>query len=376
MIHSIKGNVSKFKISFCTVCMNRLHHLKKTLPKNIRDNLKYGNVEFVVLNYNSKDDIDHWIKTNMSKYIKNGILKYYKTTEPDSFHHSHAKNVVAKCAEGDIICNIDADNFMGKGFADFVNNKFSANNNIFITVSKGIVTKDCLGRICSKSTDFHKITGYDEGMSGYGFEDIDLINRLKVIGLERDDIDNPDFLKIIAHEDEERLKDDENAKNINTIYIRPINYKSIGVLYLLKDSKYRYGNVLINRLQNSTSIDNIFHQNHTYEYEFSLSTNKWHQGIWDIMHGEIEFDGIPVTSKKSDILKNDPSSIEVVQFNGFELYKVDGEKQNLNFKMFYSQISNRIKMENNVTENRFKANEFFYGKAFLTKNFSFKIRLD
>ena len=50
------------KISFCTVCMNRLQYLMQTLPVNIAGNIDYPNLEFVVLNYNSKDDMENWIR--------------------------------------------------------------------------------------------------------------------------------------------------------------------------------------------------------------------------------------------------------------------------------------------------------------------------
>jgi len=44
-----------FKISFCIVCMNRLHQLSQTLLQNIRDNEDYSELEFIVLDYNSND---------------------------------------------------------------------------------------------------------------------------------------------------------------------------------------------------------------------------------------------------------------------------------------------------------------------------------
>ncbi|WP_158563357.1 hypothetical protein [Chitinophaga silvatica] len=45
------------KISFCTVCMGRLHHLRQTLLQNIADNTTYDNLEFVILDCNSEDGI-------------------------------------------------------------------------------------------------------------------------------------------------------------------------------------------------------------------------------------------------------------------------------------------------------------------------------
>ena len=160
-------DIFKYKISFCTVCMNRLHHLKKTLPKNIKDNRSYGNIEFVVLNYNSKDKLDEWIKTEMSEYIANGILKYIVTREPEHFLRSHSKNIAAKYATGDIVCNVDADNYIGKGFADYIHQKFKENKNSYLAVDRQTATMDCFGRICLLKDDFILLKGYDENMEGY-----------------------------------------------------------------------------------------------------------------------------------------------------------------------------------------------------------------
>ncbi len=47
------------KISYCIPMMNRLFHLKETLQKNILDT-NHLDVEFIILNYNSKDKMNEW----------------------------------------------------------------------------------------------------------------------------------------------------------------------------------------------------------------------------------------------------------------------------------------------------------------------------
>src|SRR5690349_9158200 len=100
-----------FAISFCIVCMNRLHQLEETLLQNIKDNEGYDNLEFVVLNYNSQDGMDEWVREHLSDYISIGKVNYYKTSEPTIFSHSHSKNLMFKLAKGDIVCNVNADNY-------------------------------------------------------------------------------------------------------------------------------------------------------------------------------------------------------------------------------------------------------------------------
>ena len=135
--------------------MNRLHHLKKTLPQNLEDNIGYPKIEFVVLDYSSKDGLSDWIYDKMSSYVEKGILKFYRTDKPESFVHSHAKNAVSKLATGEVLCNIDADNYTGLDFAHFVNKCFLKNDNIFLHSASTYTKKDNLGRICVNSNDFN-----------------------------------------------------------------------------------------------------------------------------------------------------------------------------------------------------------------------------
>jgi hypothetical protein len=41
--------------------MDRLSHLKKLYAKNIENNRDYPNVEFVLLDYNSSDELEEWV---------------------------------------------------------------------------------------------------------------------------------------------------------------------------------------------------------------------------------------------------------------------------------------------------------------------------
>ena len=120
-----------YKISFCTVCMNRLHHLRKTLLVNIIDNSDYRDAEFVLLDYNSTDGLEDFVRAEMKDYLNSGKLIYYKTLAPRYFNRSHSRNLVFKLSSGDLICNIDADNFTGKGFVCYLNSEFLKNKYAF-----------------------------------------------------------------------------------------------------------------------------------------------------------------------------------------------------------------------------------------------------
>lgn len=193
------------KISFCTACMGRLHHLKETLLRNIEDNKDYPNVEFVILNYNSPDEMEDWAKQNLGELIASGKVTYYRTDQPKYFHMSHAKNVVHKLASGDIVCNLDADNFTGKGFAEFLNGLFRINHRISAH-GDWKIRRGSNGRIAVLKKFFMLTRGYDESFQGWGAEDLDFIARLANLGVRPLLIDNAGFLNTIEHDKIESVK--------------------------------------------------------------------------------------------------------------------------------------------------------------------------
>lgn len=231
------------KISFCTVCMNRLYHLRETLPVNIRENKDFPAIEFVVLDYNSKDELSDWVQSNLHQYMEAGILKYYKTFEPPFFNMSHSKNLISKLASGDIICNVDADNYAGPQYAAWVNNWFTGNekNNVLTTIRKThIPYRDQGGKVCFHKELFHSVQGYDESLVGYGIDDVDLVNRMEKAGGSRVFIEDGHYLRCIEHSDEERLKNLSFNNKLDQIYLLASNaiQSRNTVLYLLQDSSF------------------------------------------------------------------------------------------------------------------------------------------
>lgn len=170
------------KISICTTCMNRASDLKKTLVQNIKDNSDYPNIEFVVLNYNSQDNMHKLMQSNDIRYlIKMGKIKYLITKTPKYYSMAHSRNIAFKNATGQIVTNVDADNFTGKGFAAFLNKLAEiCPEKAFFAKGKRMMH----GRIGMYKTDFLEMGGYDENLSGYGFDDHDLMIRSMTKGFK------------------------------------------------------------------------------------------------------------------------------------------------------------------------------------------------
>ncbi|MCB1841172.1 MAG: glycosyltransferase family 2 protein [Alphaproteobacteria bacterium] len=203
------------KISFCTTCMGRAHHLKETLPQNIRDNIDgRADVEFVVLNYNSGDDLHEWIMTDrdMARYMEMGVLRYGVTTEPQHFHMAHAKNMAHRMATGDVVCNVDADNFTGTGFADYLARVFREDSEIVVNPShiffhtRGYEDGGYYGRVAISRDNFLRLHGYDENLRGWGGDDTDFLQRAKGMGLKHLKIGQHTFISVIRHSNESRVE--------------------------------------------------------------------------------------------------------------------------------------------------------------------------
>ena len=162
------------KISICTTCMGRVGDIQQTYEQNMEDNLDYPNVEFVLLNYNSQDDLDIWAFKNLLPYIRTGMLNYYRTTEPVYYSMTHSRNIAFKIASGDIVNNVDADHYTNPGFASYIN----ALANFY--PAKPVFVKSRQknrGRLGMFKEDFMALGGYDESIESYGFDDHDLLMR-------------------------------------------------------------------------------------------------------------------------------------------------------------------------------------------------------
>lgn len=162
-------------ISIVTTCMNRTHDLKRTLPTNIADNSDYPHLEFVIVNYNSSDDMDEYMTSKeMSPHIKSGKVRYLRTRHPKYYSMSHSRNIGFKNANGMIVTNVDADNYTGEGFASFLNLLSNIKpRKAFFAKGKRL----CHGRIGMYKDEFEYLGGYDESLEGYGADDSNLMYR-------------------------------------------------------------------------------------------------------------------------------------------------------------------------------------------------------
>jgi glycosyltransferase involved in cell wall biosynthesis len=190
-------------ISFCTTCMGRRHHLERLYRRNVELALTYERVEFVLLDYGSTDGLRDWVERDLRRFVEQRIVHYHRTAAPRLFHMAHAKNVAHRLASGDVVVNLDADNWFARGFTEEIGAAF-ANGERIIALFRAY-RAGCTGRIALRRADFLALGGYDEDLSGWGFEDADLVRRARRFGLERRYLD-PRHAHALQHSDEERMR--------------------------------------------------------------------------------------------------------------------------------------------------------------------------
>ena len=151
----------------------------RTLPANLEDNAAYGALEFVLLDYNSPDGLGRIVQDSWMPWIESGRLTYARTTEPQWYSMSHSRNVAFRLARGEIVCNVDADNWTGAGFAAELNRLAN------LHPERAVFTKGrrlLRGRIAFFKQEWEDLLGgYDEELLGYGHDDRDLVARAEAL---------------------------------------------------------------------------------------------------------------------------------------------------------------------------------------------------
>lgn len=255
------------RIAFCITCRGRADHVKRTLPQNLHDNRFYPNAVFVLLDYNSTDDLRDYIRWNHQADLLTGRLVIYSEETADVFRMAHAKNMAHRCGvlEGaDILVNLDADNFTGEGFAQYLAEVYEHDPKTYLWArmihrcnapvcdglgengSGGLCvlpryhadecsltqrfpeeerprTRGVTGRLVITKHAFLRTGGYDEALYNvWGPDDRDLNQRVALLGYHGQEIPAR-FLGAIHHSQERRFREYPHIRpDEESCYVEPL----------------------------------------------------------------------------------------------------------------------------------------------------------
>ena len=197
------------KIVFCTTVKNRTAHLAQTLPRNLADNPRST---FVVLDYGGQDPE---LRTLLDSLKSDRLVVYTHRTD-SAFQMAHAKNMAHRLGmleKGDVLCNLDADNYAGKGFAEYIAAQFREPETfLWAKVIPGSGLRGLSGRIVVSAHAFLNAGGYDEKYAMWGPDDKDFNIRLRRLGYVGREID-PGYLGVVNHNDRVRFKEYPQARD-------------------------------------------------------------------------------------------------------------------------------------------------------------------
>lgn len=187
-------------LSFCITHKNRVAHIQKTLPRNLEDNrVDAKEIEFVLVDFDEDEKLASWIAANFLSEIESGYLKYYKAPLK-KWSSPVAKNTAHKLASGNLLTNLDCDNYTGKRGGAFVINTYEQEMNEMMFWQFSRVRRDgSFGRITLTHQMFFKLGGYDESLGEMGFQDNDLMNRAMALGVKRTEVNSRKYNKAIKH---------------------------------------------------------------------------------------------------------------------------------------------------------------------------------
>jgi hypothetical protein len=161
------------KISFCTTCCNRFYQLQQTFEANLELISRDAGTEWVILNFNSRDALHDFMMERLPDLPGNVV--YARDLIDRPWHSSIAKNVAHRLASGDVLFNLDGDNYIADAL-DLVRPQF-ANGIKGLHLWSGVRRDGTFGRIAFAREVFYELGGYDESFHPVAFQDCDLLLR-------------------------------------------------------------------------------------------------------------------------------------------------------------------------------------------------------
>lgn len=157
-------------LSYCTTCHARLWQLAQTLPHNLAYT-KAGEVDICIVAYND-DSVLPFIQTHYAEYLKDGRIKVLEHHEDKIFADGtrfscgYVKDIAHRFATGEVLFNLDADNFIEDNLQATL--LTLPPNTMLITKQAEWQPDGRSGRIGLHKADYGKIRYQDKGRNDDG----------------------------------------------------------------------------------------------------------------------------------------------------------------------------------------------------------------
>jgi glycosyltransferase involved in cell wall biosynthesis len=205
-------NLTMTDLAFVTTCKGRLHHIQQTLPLLVAE----SPAEIVVVDYGCPQGVGEWVASNYPE------VTVVRVDDDPGFCLPRARNLGAQETSANWLCFIDADVKVVPGWVQWMAENLDPRCFYRASMVNGERIKDTWGTVLCTREAFADVGGYDEAFRGWGGEDDDLYERLKLLGY-RELAYPAQFVDAIRHDDAERtlfhdIKDKELHFFVNRFY--------------------------------------------------------------------------------------------------------------------------------------------------------------
>lgn len=157
-------------ISFCTWIKNRFHQFDQCWEVNLQ---RMGpDDEWVILDAGSDDGFEAWRCDDPRVKVTRSPV--------DQLHFAKMYNASHALAVNPVLVNLDADNFIGPKYRDWVIEKTLGESAVSHAWSNNW-NDGTYGRIAYTREMFDAVGGYDERLGPCGFQDTDIMARMTAI---------------------------------------------------------------------------------------------------------------------------------------------------------------------------------------------------
>ena len=199
-------------IAFVTTCKGRLHHLRETLPLIVAEQP----AEIVVVDYACPDGAGDWVESHHPS------VRVVRVTEDPGFCLPRARNFGARHSRSPWIVFIDADVKIRPGWVEWMQRGLTPAGFYRAATEDGRTDREAYGTIICPRQGFETVGGYDEAFRGWGGEDDDFYDQLRLSGFAQRTYPHR-FVQPIRHSDAERtrfqsVQDVNHFALVNSVY--------------------------------------------------------------------------------------------------------------------------------------------------------------